>query len=112
MWCDFFIDIFLKIQYKNNTFSLIHISKKNGYFCDFYLFIDNDNEIDFLDKLYNHNKLLVLETKNPTLIYEKNNFINSKYRNIYKNIIINHISNFEDIYNIYELEIRTLNDEK
>lgn len=114
MGCDYYIYKYLKIKFSSIYILPLYIEleKERGYF-NFHL----DEDDDEYDKKY---KKYVQETLTPNMlpiiIYEKNQFVNSKLENKYKLFIQEELNNYNrryenkiewnDILDIVKIEIR------
>jgi predicted NUDIX family phosphoesterase len=91
MGCDYYIYKYLIIKLNNNNFPLfIELEKDRGYF-NFEL---DEDDPDYDKKYKKYIKKILTPNMEPILIYEKNQFVNSKLENKYKFCIQEELNRF------------------
>jgi len=93
MGCDYYIYKYLKIKFNNNNFPLfIQLEKDLGFF-DFDL---DEDDPDYDKKYKKYIKQMLTPNMKPIIIYEKNQFANSKLENKYKFFIQEELNRFNN----------------
>jgi hypothetical protein len=114
MGCDYYIYKYLKIKFQNNLPLYIQLEKDIGYFN---FNEDDDDDDDEYDKNYTkYVKDILTPNMKPIIIYEKNQFVNSKLEKKYKILIEEELKSYNkshenkiewnDILDIKKIEIR------
>jgi hypothetical protein len=80
MGCDYYICKHLKINFQNSDSLKIQLEEDKGYF-NFYF---DEDEPDYDLKYNNYVKEILTSNMKPIIIYEENQFVNSKLQIIYR----------------------------
>jgi len=112
MGCDYYICKYLKIKFQSISPLFIQLEKDIGYFN----FCVDEDDPDYDEKYEKYIKEILTPNMKPIIIYEKNQFVNSKLENKYKLFIYeelnmynkNHENKIEwkDILDIIKIETR------
>jgi len=112
MGCDYYICKYLKIKFQNNLPSYILLEKDIGYFN----FNEDEDDTDYDKKYTKYVKDILTPNMKPIIVYEKNQFVNSKLEKKYKILIEEELNNYNrshdnkiewnDILDIKKIEIR------
>jgi chromosomal replication initiation ATPase DnaA len=108
MGCDYYICKKLQINFQNSLSLEIQLEREKGYFN----FDEDEDDPDDEVKYNNYVKKLLNSNMKPIIIYEKNQFVNSKLENKYKLLIheklilYNNELEWKDILNIKKIEIK------
>ena len=112
MGCDYYICKYLKINFQSILSLLIELERDRGYFN----FDLDEDDIDYDKKYEKYVKEQLRSNMKPIVIYDKNEFINSKLENKYKFLIEEELNMYnrshenkiewKDILDIVKIETR------
>ena len=112
MICDYYICKYLKIEFQSILPLFIELEKDRGYF-NFYL---DEDEPDYDKKHKKYLEETLTPRMKPIIVYEKNEFVNTKLENKYKLLVKEELDRFNisqvnklewsDILDIKKVEIR------
>ena len=97
MGCDYYIYKYLKINFHNLNFFplLIQIECEDGYYYPYYLDEDDPN---YENEYTNYIEKQLSFTMKPIIIYEQNQFLNSKLEGKYKKRIDDELNRYNEIH--------------
>lgn len=120
MGCDYYIEKYLEIRYRNDTTITIKLETIRGYYGDLGCgpddsdYEDTDNvhhwDSEEMTELWNTYTKLILTPKSPILIFKDDLFLRDSYKDKYNNIILYKLEErgekLADICEIYKCETR------